>query len=848
MFSEISWSPGLLSWVALGMISLGLVLWFIIRRQKKRLWLPILQVLPLELTAMPKLRWTKPPLWPLVCFILAGLALGLFSFEPSEAIMKRENLDLRYTHVFFDMSPSMSVAFTLDDYAREAGTVMQRLDQNTRVSFSFSGSPGIYGSERRGDIPRLVKDHGFHRAGLKIGAAVESILSNSPDIEHLIVFSDGDRASWEDFNWRYLEKKVQISWFPVSRERTAAQNVFIDDVKPRSDAASDRQANWVLVIRRSGSGESLKGSVSARVGDSVLAEQAWVMDGNASSIDIEVQIPPEFFQKNKAEDAVVVWTLTSTGEQDMLADNSFRSSLKLQAPSALLIAQPHGEMFLEDSVFHLKTSLDVLGMQTKRVDRINDEEAVTRDASLIVAEAEGGFPRSFFCPQQRLKNGRGDFQFWLLPSAGLRDYEQICSCAAAFIQAPRAVTEVPNFCRDLQTRDQYIGVLQSLGALQLGGEVGSSLGALAMQYINKQTRTRLLAFTVPLQPSPETGISYGQLPLLLKALFDLAPLESSDEQANDGRWPRIDDISKEYGNAMLALSNVPFLESALQQLSAERLPPTLQFGSQGMLRQSALANREKDARPWILICLWIVAASIWLEIVGLAIGRMFKGRAWALRWFGLICLLVLLPAPEAEAQVRLNLVGYSKIPALSTVRRDVSSRTSIDLLEIPRENAAFSHDALSEPWLWIAQPSYLESLSGPAIADLLAWIQRGGFLIIENHRGNGFKARIKEAIPAGDWKPIPPDHELMRSFHLLSSLPQCNDTGWEGFHFDQRIAVLTVPGNFLENFLTPANSGCFASVPQEQSLKIFINIMMVVLTTDYKNDQIHLPEILKRLR
>lgn len=848
MFSEISWSPGALAWIALGMIGLGLVLWFIIRRQKQRLWLPILQVLPLELTAMPKLRWTRPPLWPLVCFSLACLALGIFAFEPSEAILKRENLDLRYTHVFFDMSPSLSLDWTPDDYAREATEVMQKLDKNTRVSFSFSGSPEIYGSDRRADIPQLVKQLGFHRAGLKIGAAVESILSKSPDIEHLIVFSDGDRASWEDFNWRYLEKKVQISWFPANKDRAAAQNVFIDDVKPRSAAANDRRANWVVVIRRNTIGEALKGKVTAQIKDSVVAEQGWVIDANSSSIDIEIHFPPEVFKQDGEDDATVVWALTSDAQHDLQADNIFRSQLKLQAPSALLIAQPHGEMFLEDSVFHLKASLDVFGMQTKRLDRIADDDAVSKDASLIVAEAEGGFPRSYFCPLQRLKSGRGDFQFWLLPSSDLRDYEQICSCAAAFIQAPRPVADVPNFCRDLQTRDQYISVLQSLGALQLGGEVNSPLGALAMQFVNRQTKTRLLAFTVPLQPSHETGISYGQLPLLLKALLGLAPLQTSSELSNDGRWPRIDDISKEYGNERLSLSNVPFLESAMQQLSAERLPPTLQFGSQGMLRQSALANREKDARPWILICLWIAAAAFWLEIIGLTIGRMFKGRAWAMRWFGMIFLLFLLPGPDASAQVRLNLLGYPKIANLGNVRRDVSSRTSIDLLEVPRENGSFSNDALNEPWLWIAQPSYLENLSSANTADLLAWIQRGGFLIIENHKNGAFKAKIKEAIPAGEWKPIPPDHELMRSFHLLSSLPQCNDVGWEGFHFDQRIAVLTIPGNFLENFLSPRGPGCFSSVPQEQSLKIFINIMMVVLTTDYKNDQIHLPEILKRLR
>ena len=34
----------------------------------------------------------------------------------------------------------------------------------------------------------------------------------------------------------------------------------------------------------------------------------------------------------------------------------------------------------------------------------------------------------------------------------------------------------------------------------------------------------------------------------------------------------------------------------------------------------------------------------------------------------------------------------------------------------------------------------------------------------------------------------------------------------------------------------------------EKGYRAFINLLMVALTTDYKKDQVHLPEILKRLR
>jgi hypothetical protein len=137
-----------------------------------------------------------------------------------------------------------------------------------------------------------------------------------------------------------------------------------------------------------------------------------------------------------------------------------------------------------------------------------------------------------------------------------------------------------------------------------------------------------------------------------------------------------------------------------------------------------------------------------------------------------------------------------------------------------------------------------------AFGELTGWMQRGGFLVVENHNGSqAFKQAVLEAIPKGAWKPIPPDHELMRSFHLLASLPQCENQVWEGFHFDQRIAMVLVPGDFLRFTLDEPGAGqCFGKFTHEQAVRVFINLMMVALATDYKKDQIHLPEILKRLR
>ena len=840
MLSDIAWSFGLAT-MTVGIMGLvAAVLWFLLRLQKKRERLPILEVLHLDLKAMPKLRWNKPPLWPLVCFLLAAMAMALFSLEPSEPIVRRENLDLRYTHVVFDLSPSIALSMSKEEGSKLADDILTRLDDRTRLSFSVSSSPEIFPLSRRSELQKLIGQDGTHRAGFKIGAAVEQLLAEAPDIEHLVIVSDSDRASWEDFNWSYLEKKIQVSWYPLQKDNIRTNNVFIDDVKAPSERSSTR--NWAVTIRRSGSGDPIKGSLKLTVDDKVLSEQSWSFEDQTASIEIEMKGPsPALEQK------ILVWNLSSDAQDDLLPDNTFRTWLNSREQRAVLISQPGGEMFLEDAFFHLKTSLDVLGFKTKRYDSIR--EGADLNSQLIIAEAKPTQSRSFFCPILP-SSGNANRQVWLVPSDGMRDYSELCTCAAGFIQAPKAVTEVPLYCEGVETREQYVGVLQSIGALQLGGEVSHPLNALAMQFLNRQTGIRLLAYNTALTPSAQTGISFGRLPLILNSLFQLVPLEAGT--STFGVWPRIDNIALAYPLENLSLSNVPFLESSLQQLPDARMPPKLGFGEQGMVRENALANRENDAKPWVLLCLWILAAAIWLEVVGNIIGRIFRGRAWVQRWFIIFLLASGFISMPADAQVRLNLLGYSSAPNLSLVKRDVSTRTSIELLEEAKLNRSLNAGALTEPWLWIAQPSVVESLSLRESGELISWLQRGGFLVVENFSSGGnFRTRTQDAIPGGQWKPIPPDHELMRSFHLLASLPQCGEIGWEGFQFDQRLAILLVPGDFIQS-LTAArgsvNSGCFGTVTSEQAGKIFINMMMVVLTTDYKKDQVHLPEILKRLR
>ncbi len=455
----------------------------------------------------------------------------------------------------------------------------------------------------------------------------------------------------------------------------------------------------------------------------------------------------------------------------------------------------------------------------------------------------------FVGERSTLERSRSDALVWLLPGEDLGTFDEICTCFAALAQAPKPLSGKPAYCENVEHRDQYVGILQSIGALQLGGELDSPLGALAMTVRNKELGLRIVGFTVPLNPLRAGQISYGQLPLMLRAVLQATGRKyaaGSDKQLS---WPRIEDISQAYEVPDVKLSNVPLGESLGRKAVPDQLPPQMSLGAKGLVREKAASGTESDARPWIYLCLVILVIAIWLEIIGSGLRRLLQKYPWSVRWF-VLALILSAVSPSVEAGVQLNLLGYPGSPKLGPLRKDVSGRTSIELDEQIINTPSVQRSMYQQPWLWVNRPQLLESMDRSAFGELAGWMQRGGFLVVENHNGSdAFKKAVLEAIPKGAWKPIPPDHELMRSFHLLASLPQCGNQVWEGFHFDQRIAMVLVPGDFLRFTLDEPGSGsCFGKFTHEQAVRVFINLMMVALATDYKKDQIHLPEILKRLR
>ena len=417
-------------------------------------------------------------------------------------------------------------------------------------------------------------------------------------------------------------------------------------------------------------------------------------------------------------------------------------------------------------------------------------------------------------------------QIVLTPESLKSSFKELCHCIGYHTDKNVSYSKLPVFCEDIMVRDQYIEILRAQGGKQLGGSIGSLKSSLAWSF--KDAGTKLLATTMPLKPSRMTGITYSNMPIILKFILEylgFSPVDSSSSELDLGQ---------------LTVDNVPVGESQMKFLDSEQLPNLIHLSN---ANQEILLDQQKENRNiepirefvvWALLILLLIEAIYYLR-------KSFLSSA--------VVLLFLASYSQSADAVSLSKLGSPYSPKLAKfLKNEVEGRTSISFDESIKSFPRISSKSLKEPWLWSSNLSSLRSGSPSFNEDLRLWLRRGGFLIIEGDFKESELSSLTSEMEGGSWKVVAPDHEIMVSFHLLNSLPECNGNVWKYYSIDNRMAVLNIPYGFLSSILRNKPSCVSLDNYREQSVRIFINILMVALTTDYKKDQVHLPEILKRLR
>ncbi len=810
-----------------GIATLGILIWWLERRRQKRLLLPIVRVLDLNSRKFPRVMIRLPPLLSFLCFLVMAIFILLTSFRPVVPISNEAGIKGVRSHILVDLSPSVSRYIGADELKSLTEDIFTSLKEAGRVTLSTTGSADIY------EGIDIGLAYAFHREGARLGEVLNQINKDLGDVDRLVIISDRDSHSWGGFNWQFLSDRTEVMRVDVSDGVPTKNNIYVQDVFYPEGGAPQLQP-FDVELRQDFAEEDYAGLLTVHQNGKELDRVQVKMSKGQKALTVRVNLTKAQISSQKGQkEQPLEFRIEKTLVDGIELDNQFLSGAGNPVKSAVLVSPVESEHGLLDGTAPLVAALKVHHFEVLRLDssRNMGKRGDHRDLYVFAGGGCNG--------ATSLKNA----VIWLVPPHRGESYPDLCRCyrAMAGISLPSS----HDYCDEATSRERYLAVLEAVGAKQIGGSLGGHKDALAMRGLNRQSHLDIFALSIPLSPKPEQGISYAAIPLMMSGLLEVGGLK-----ANQGprAWPRISDLSnlwqeRKHAHEHIA-SNVPAVESKYAPQSMQELP--IVFNSRGGVKELSRLARydEQDALVWLVPVFYLILFLTALEGIWGIIDVRRKRSAKVVA----VLFAIILFAPNIKAQVSINLLGYEH-SEFSTLAKEVSQRTSIELNSTPLNNAKFGSAALQEPWLWISDLSLIVK-NGSLDPLVKTWIGRGGVIIVENYRDHEDLTRFFTQFFGSQWQAIPPDHEFMRSFYLLDSLPSCQNKGWKGMQFDGRLAAIAMPFSLINQLKDSASARqeCLAAVSGERLVRIFVNLVMVSLATDYKKDQVHLPEILKRLR
>jgi hypothetical protein len=309
----------------------------------------------------------------------------------------------------------------------------------------------------------------------------------------------------------------------------------------------------------------------------------------------------------------------------------------------------------------------------------------------------------------------------------------------------------------------------------------------------------------------------------------------------------------------------------------------------GTVRATFGASAEVDLRPPLLVAAFALAlldllisyglrgllrrrpaqiAVLFLCVLGAALAAPATAQAddaFALRATAKFHLAYVVTGdPAVDAVSRAGLKGLSVV---------LTQRTAVDpgrpmAIDIDKDDLVFF------PLLYWPVTANEPPPSPQAVARINHYLETGGTILFDTRDGDtatpgpfggGASAvkrlrRLVAGIRLPPLVPIPPDHVLTKSFYLLHDFPGRWDNGtlWVEPDGDDRandgVSTVIVGDNDWAGAWAINDEGqpMFPCVPggeeqREMAYRFGVNLVMYVLTGNYKDDQVHVPAILERL-
>jgi hypothetical protein len=209
--------------------------------------------------------------------------------------------------------------------------------------------------------------------------------------------------------------------------------------------------------------------------------------------------------------------------------------------------------------------------------------------------------------------------------------------------------------------------------------------------------------------------------------------------------------------------------------------------------------------------------------------------------------------------------GGGDAPRPSAPRRlawEVRKRTSVETVLAPTRARLDDPSIFETPFLYWSGDREIPPLSGPEVVGLRRFVEAGGFVLIDDAspQGAAFDASVRRelgrALPHDPLRAVDGTHVLYRSFYLVDR-PVGRVRGPDallGIERDGRLAVVYARHDLggawardnlgtWEHEVTPGGDA-----QREMAIRLGVNLVMYALCLDYKEDQVHVPFILKRRR
>jgi len=305
----------------------------------------------------------------------------------------------------------------------------------------------------------------------------------------------------------------------------------------------------------------------------------------------------------------------------------------------------------------------------------------------------------------------------------------------------------------------------------------------------------------------------------------------------------------------------------------------------GVVRDGFATTVEFDIRPPLLVAAFLLA------LLDLVISYGLRGvlRRRPARGVAVVVALLLLGATAARAdddfvvratsELRLAYVqtGDAEIDAeshdgLAGLTEVLHQRTAVEC-GAPLAVQVESDELIFFPLLYWPVTSGQPAPSPQAVERINRYLQTGGTILFDTRDsgdrtpgefGSGAQSAERLKALVGGVKipplaPVPPDHVLTKSFYLLHEFPGRWNSGqvWVEPAEDRvndGVSSVIVGGNDWAGAWAVDGEGRpeFPVVPggerqREMATRFGVNLVMYVLTGNYKSDQVHVPAILERL-